>query len=249
MPRNSSLTCSNALTPSRRALVSTSANARMWVLPCTAAARSARLAFSTIQSWLYDSLTPRRRLDGLHGAAHTFAVVGQQGRLLVQPLQGVDLVEMQVGIDEGFGDETPGRVQHDRGRQVRRFLDDLDSSRAHGDVVQRFRPAPQPPPSVSRDRMVRSWLLPVGFVCRASFGDIRRKSNCNGPSMGFVVESRRVDGSDRNLSEVGEGTHAPIRTMITLTRVISNCYPRLAVAHAASRRERTRPRAWTPRPW
>ena len=91
-------------------------------------------------------LDPRRRFDGLHGAAHPLTVVGAQGRLLVQPLQGVDLVEMQVGVDERLGDQAAGRVHDHRGQPLRRLLDGFDSPASHRNVVQRARAAPQPRP-------------------------------------------------------------------------------------------------------
>ena len=91
-------------------------------------------------------LDPRRRLDGTHRIAHPLPVIGPQGGLFVQTLQGVDLVEMQVGVDEGLGHEPPGRVHNHRGRRLRRLVDGLDPSPSDGDVVQRTRPASQPRP-------------------------------------------------------------------------------------------------------
>ncbi len=107
IPLNSSRTWMSALTPSRRALVSTSAKARMWVLPNLAAHRGPAYVGDDPRLVVL-VLDPRGQLDGGHRLAHAACLIGLD-RHLVHHLQGKDLAEMEMRVDKGLGHQVaPG---------------------------------------------------------------------------------------------------------------------------------------------
>ena len=108
-PRNSSRSASSGITPSSRALVSTSAKASTCRTPCRTASTTARRALGSIQRAVVVRLDRRRELDrGERGAHVTGGVRRQRG--VADPVEGVHLVEVQVAVDEALGDQGAGRV-------------------------------------------------------------------------------------------------------------------------------------------
>ena len=79
------------------------------MLPYSAACATARRTFSMIHALVVFFLDARRQFDGVHGLAHAFALIGRE-RFLIHHLQRVDLAQMQVRVDEGFGDKICLRV-------------------------------------------------------------------------------------------------------------------------------------------
>ena len=81
-------------------------------------------------------LDARGELDGGHGPAHIGAVVGREG-LGIHHLEGIDLAEVQVGVDEGLSDEVAAGVDDLAGLGADGLLGDfLDDALFDGDVPE-----------------------------------------------------------------------------------------------------------------
>jgi len=80
-------------------------------------------------------LDPSGQLDGRHRLPHPLAVVVLEG-LLVHHLEGIDLAQVQVGIDEGFRHQVALRVDLFLRPPLDPLLDRGDPAVGDADVEQ-----------------------------------------------------------------------------------------------------------------
>ena len=105
-PRNSSRSASSGITPSSRALVSTSANASTWRTPYRTAWSTARAGVRLDPGPVVVGLHRRRELDRVQRRAHVAGGVRRQ-RGVADPVQRVHLVQVHVAVGEALGDQPP----------------------------------------------------------------------------------------------------------------------------------------------
>ena len=103
-------------------------------------------------------LDARGLLDGLHGRAHVRGVVGLQ-RGVTQALEGVDLAQVQVGVDEGRGDEIAPGVDLHRAGVGQVLGNGSDAAIRDGDVEERGVAPAQP--RATDDEVIGSHGFPL----------------------------------------------------------------------------------------